>query len=69
VEGDGRQSDHIVDERDSHVSQSGDGIVPVPRIPGLVRSGTPIEIEEEISVTGAPYREVNSKVATAPNSK
>jgi len=48
MEGDGRQSDHIVDERDGRVSQSGDGIVPVPRIPGLVRSGTPIKIEEEI---------------------
>jgi len=37
-----------VDERGGHMSQSGDAIVPVPRIPGLVHCGTPIEVEEEI---------------------
>jgi len=34
------------------VSQSGDGIVSVPRIPGLVHSGTPIEIKDEIRLGG-----------------
>ena len=52
VEGDRRQSDHIVDERDGCVSQSGDGIVPVPKIPGLVCSGRSIEIEDEIRLGG-----------------
>ena len=52
MEGDGRQSDHIIDERDDRVGQSGDGIMPVPRIPGLVRSGVLIEIEEEIGFGG-----------------
>jgi len=30
------------------VSQSCDGVVSVPRVPGLVRSRTPVAVEEEI---------------------
>jgi len=52
VEGDGRQSDDIVDARDGRLWQGGDGIVPVPQIPGLVCSATPIKIEEEIRLGG-----------------
>jgi len=52
VEGDRRQSDHIVDERDGCVGQSIAGIVPVSRIPGLVQIRTPIEVEEEIRLGG-----------------
>jgi len=41
-----------VDERDGHVSQSSDVLVSVPRIPDIFRSGTPVEIEEEIRLGG-----------------
>ena len=41
-----------MDKRDSRVSQSGDGIMPVPRIPDLVHSGTPVEMEDEIRLGG-----------------
>jgi len=52
MEGDGWQSDHIVDQRGGRLSQSCNGIVSVPRNPGLVHSGMPIEIEEEIRLRG-----------------
>ena len=48
----GWQSDYIVDERGGCVSQSCDDIMPVPRILGLVGSGTPIEVEQEIRLAG-----------------
>jgi len=52
VEGDGRQSDHIVDKGDSHVSQGGDGVVSVSQIPDLICGGVPVEIEKEIGLGG-----------------
>jgi len=52
VDGEGRQSDDTVDERDGRVGQSGNGIMTVPQIPGLVRSGGPIQVEEEIGLGG-----------------
>jgi len=39
-------------EGDGHVSQSRDGIVPVPWVPDLVRGRTPVEVEEEIRLGG-----------------
>jgi len=41
-----------VDERDSRVSQGSDGVMSLPRIPGLVHSRTPVEIEEEVRLGG-----------------
>jgi len=41
-----------VSERDGRLSQSGDAIMPVPGIHGLLRSGTSIEIEEVIRLGG-----------------
>ena len=39
-------------ERDSRVSQGCDGVVSVPWVLELVRSRTPVEVEEEIRLGG-----------------
>ena len=52
VEGDGRYGDHFVYEGNSRVSESCDGVVSVPRVPGRVWSRTPVEVEEEIRLRG-----------------
>jgi len=52
VEGDGRQCSDVVYERDGRISQGCDGVVSVPRVLGLVQSGTPVEVEEEIRLGG-----------------
>ena len=39
-------------EWDGCVSQSRDGVVPVPWVLGLVRSRTPVEVKEEIRLGG-----------------
>ena len=48
VEGDRWQRRDIVNEGDGRVSQSCDGVVSVSRVLGLVRSRTPVKVEEEI---------------------
>jgi len=48
-----------VDEGDGRVSQGCDGVVSVPWILGLVRSGAPVEVEDEVRLGGnfpARYR-------------
>jgi len=52
VEGDGWQGRHVVYKRDGCVSQGCDGVVSVPRVLELVRSRTPVEVEEEIRLGG-----------------
>jgi len=52
MEGDGWQRRDVVYEGDGRISQSCDGIVSVPRVPGLVRGRTPVEVEEEIRLGG-----------------
>jgi len=52
MEGDGWQCRDAVYEGDGRISQSCDGVVPVPRVPGLVQGRTPVEVEEEISLGG-----------------
>jgi len=52
VEGNGWQWLDIVYEGDGRVSQSCDGVVPVPLVLGLVRGRTPVEVEEEIRLGG-----------------
>jgi len=52
VEGDGWQGGHVVYEGDSRVSQGCNGVVSVPRVLELVRSRTPVEVEEEIRLGG-----------------
>jgi len=52
MKGDGWQSNHVVNEGGGCVSQSCDGIVSVPWVFGLVRSGTPVEVEKEIGLGG-----------------
>jgi len=37
-----------VDKGDGRVGQSGDGVVSISQIPGLVCSGVPVKIEEEV---------------------
>ena len=37
-----------MDEGNGRVGQSGDGVMSESRIPELVRSGAPVEIEQEI---------------------
>jgi len=39
-------------EGDGRVRQSRDGVVSVPRVPGLVRRRTPVKVEEEIGLGG-----------------
>ena len=46
MERDGWQDDHVVYEGDGRVSQGCDGVVSVPRVLELVRSRTPVEVEE-----------------------
>ena len=41
-----------MNEGDGRVSQSCDGVVSVPRVPELVRSRAPVEVEEEIRLGG-----------------
>ena len=52
VEGDGWQRRDVVNEGDGHVSQSCDGVVSVPRVPGIVRGRMPVEVEEEMRLRG-----------------
>ena len=52
VEGDGWQHSDVVYEGDSRISQSRDGVVPVPWVLGLVRGRRPVEVEEEIRLGG-----------------
>jgi len=50
VEGDGRQRSDLMYQGGGGVGQSCDGVVSVPWILGLVRSRTPVEVEEEIGL-------------------
>jgi len=52
VEGDEWQRRGVVHEGDGSVGQSRDGVVSLPRVPGLVRSRAPGEVEEEIRLEG-----------------
>ena len=52
MEGDGWQGDHVVYEGDGRVSQGCDWVVSVPRVLELVRSRTPVEVEEDIRLGG-----------------
>ena len=52
MEGDGRQCRYVMYERGGHTSPGCDGVVWVPRVLGLVRSRTPVEVEEEIRLGG-----------------
>jgi len=52
VEGDGWQRRDVVYEGDGRVSQSCDSVVSVPQVLVLVRSRTPVEVEEEIRFGG-----------------
>jgi len=52
VEGDGWQRRDVVYEGDGRVSQSSDGIVPVPWVHSLERGRTPVEVEQEIRLGG-----------------
>jgi len=52
VEGDGWQCRDVVYEGGGRVSQGCDGVVSVPRVLDLVRSRTPVEVEEEIRLGG-----------------
>ena len=52
MEGDGWQGDHVVYEGDGRIGQGCDGVVSVPRVLELVRSRTPVEIEEKIRLGG-----------------
>ena len=52
MEADGRQCRDIMYEGDGRISQSCDGVVPVPWVLGLVRGRTPVEVEEEVRLGG-----------------
>jgi len=52
VEGDGWQRRNIVYEGDGGIRESREGVVSVPRVPGLVRGRTPVEVEEEVRLGG-----------------
>ena len=52
VEGDWWERRDVVYEGDGHASQSRDSVVPVPRVLGLVRGTTPVEVEKEIRLGG-----------------
>ena len=63
MEGDGWQHRDVVAERDGCICQSCDGVVSVSWVPGLVRGGTPVEVEEEIGLGGnLPTRQLGGTV-------
>jgi len=52
VEGDGWQYQDVVYEEGGRVSQCCDGVVSVPWVLGLVRGGTPVEVQKEVGLGG-----------------
>ena len=63
MEEDGGQHRDIVYEADGRICQSGDGVVSVSWFLGLVRGGTPVEVEEEIGLGGdLPMRQQGGTV-------